>query len=34
MALVEAAKTWQSTVPETLAKVYGTWRIPAYSAMY
>ena len=43
-ALVEAVKslapskykrTWQSTVPKTSAtKVYGAWRIPAYSAMY
>ena len=42
-ALVEAVKslatlkyegTWQSTVPETSAKVYGAWHIPMYSAVY
>ena len=28
---LECNRTWQGTVPETPAKVYGTWCIPAYS---
>ena len=31
---LEHKRTWQGTVPETSAKVYGAWRIPAYSGMY
>ena len=29
-ALINVKKTWQSTIPETSAKVYGAWRIPTY----
>ena len=31
---LECKRTWQSTIPETLAKVYVAWRMPTYSTMY
>ena len=30
----ECKWTWQSTIPETLAKTYGAWCIPEYSAIW